>query len=203
MTQNNKKLGLDLIAAMRAATPDKRYIAELIAKGADVNVANAMSDHALYFAVFSGNADIVKMLLQAGADPERGSSSVNSTALSDAAQWGHTACVDVLIQHQARLNVQDQWGYTPLMWAAYRGHKDIVIKLIAAGADVSLVNKGWHDAAYLAWSVDQDDICTLLKKAAAEQKEKARLDSFKAAAAKGFLTGKPIKVKKINKKPPS
>ena len=48
---------------------------------------------------------------------------------------GHDACVHVLLQHRAELEVRDDKDMTPLHMAALGGHAECVEVLLAAGAD--------------------------------------------------------------------
>ncbi|MBS1970147.1 MAG: ankyrin repeat domain-containing protein [Bdellovibrionales bacterium] len=44
--------------------------------------------------------------------------------------------------HSLDINLKDHKGYSALMYAAYNGHKDLVITLIAQGADIESPDKG-------------------------------------------------------------
>jgi ankyrin repeat protein len=55
---------------------------------------------ALRFACVSGNADVVRLLLQMGADPN-GRDEVHNTCLSNAIRQGHADVVEVLLEEGA------------------------------------------------------------------------------------------------------
>ena len=63
---------------------------------------------------------------------------------------GHDACVHVLLQHRAELEVRDDKDMTPLHMAALGGHAECVEVLLAAGADARAVDSCGDSAATLA-----------------------------------------------------
>jgi len=108
-----------------------RAIVEFLLKnGADVSLSarNAQKVTALHGAVARRDLEIVKMLLEAGADPnarqERG-----FVPLHDAALNGSEPLVELLLEHGARADAKADDGKTPADMAAERGHKEIVEKL--------------------------------------------------------------------------
>lgn len=96
----------------------------------DLPAADADVRHrALAWAAQYGHAEIVRMLLDAGEDPNRynppGAHS-HSTPLHQAALAGHTPVVRLLVEHGARLDVRDiHYQGTPLEWAEYAGHTEL------------------------------------------------------------------------------
>ena len=82
-----------------------------------------------------GHVDIVKLLLELGADPNRfnpqGAHS-HSTPLHQAALAGHGDTVRLLVEHGARLDIKDiLWNGTPADWADHGGHPEIAAYLRA------------------------------------------------------------------------
>ena len=76
-----------------------------------------------------GHAEIVRLLLDAGEDPNRynpvGGHS-HATPLHQAAGRGHFEVVKVLVERGARLDMKDVlWHSTPAGWAAYAGKTQI------------------------------------------------------------------------------
>jgi ankyrin repeat protein len=82
---------------------------------------------ALSVAAQEGHVQIVRMLLDAGEDPNRYNLEGNhahSTPLHQAVLGGHEAVVRLLIESGARLDTRDAiWHGTPLGWAIYGGGK--------------------------------------------------------------------------------
>ena len=60
------------------------------------------------------------------------------------------------------LDFQNEWGNTPLHWAALNGHLEVVKALSAAGADMKVKNKAGHDAAYEAERNSKDAVVEFL-----------------------------------------
>lgn len=84
---------------------------------------------ALTLAANSGHAEIVRLLLDAGEDPNRynpiGGHS-HTTPLHQAAGAGHAEVVRLLVERGARLDLKDiLWQATPADWARYGGKTEI------------------------------------------------------------------------------
>jgi ankyrin repeat protein len=88
-----------------------------------------LADLALAMASQYGHLEIVRLLLDAGEDPNRfnpvGGHS-HSTPLHQAAGNGHLDVVKLLVERGARLDVKDiVFGGTPAGWAAHAGKKEV------------------------------------------------------------------------------
>lgn len=112
----------------------------LVAKGMDVNQANARGETPLVFAASSGEEMMVKRLLQAGADPNVKFNRAGYTLLMDAAFEGLTPVAHDLIRAKANINSQDKGGQSALHYAAKEGHRELIELLIKAGADKNLTD---------------------------------------------------------------
>jgi hypothetical protein len=87
-------------------------------------------------AVANGNMAILKMLLDAGADPN-GTTSIGDTALILAIMGDQKAAIEMLLQYKADVNRTNKFGASAFTGAAGMGDYALVEKLIKHGADVN------------------------------------------------------------------
>jgi len=96
-----------------------------------------------------GYLEIVKLLIEAGADVDQKERTSGSTALIGAAENDHTAVLEFLITKGADMNAVDAGGRTALMHACENGKIDSIETLIRYGADESIKTKANKDARKL------------------------------------------------------
>jgi len=117
-----------------------RILQWLLDQGADADFHNGWEDSALGAAAWKGHTAIVKLLLDAGADPEIGAvEDAYGTPLHRACWQGNVELVRMLLDRGADINSEDNDHDTPLCFAAGEGHLDVVAFLLNRGADP---NKG-------------------------------------------------------------
>ncbi len=102
------------------------------ARPADVDAADATGWNALMYAVKGGHDEIVRMLLQAGANVGR-RDDAGETALHLAARYGRVTATELLLRAGADLEARDSAGRSPLYRAIER-HSADVIELLQAAA---------------------------------------------------------------------
>lgn len=101
----------------------------LVQAGAELDAIDDDQNTPLMLACVKGRANIVKYLLAAGADLTlRGDDGM--TCLHLATQSGHLECVHVIMTQnnlpRKFINLQDEGGWTPLVWACENKHEDVI-----------------------------------------------------------------------------
>lgn len=125
------------VMARRAEVVDS-----LLQAGAAPNSRDEEGTPVLILAVNAGQTEVVKKLVEAGADINaRREAYFKSTALMEAGVRNDPELVEWLLDHGAELNLQDALGDTPLNWATYYGHLDLVKLYVDKGADWSVASK--------------------------------------------------------------
>ena len=127
----------------------------LVARGSDVNARDHVGFTPLIAATSWGSREagirqVAEILIAGGVDvnarkPGGGWGRAGNdglTALQQAAEFGFTSVVDLLIRNGANVNMAFADGRTPLYWAARNGHRDVVALLIEHRANVNAEAKG-------------------------------------------------------------
>jgi ankyrin repeat protein len=143
----------------------------LVGHGANVKAQTEAGCTALHGAAVSGNAALVKLLLDQGADPnvryqEPNTSGDFQTPAINAASHGHAECLRLLAEHDADVNVQGgPFERAPLLCAVTTGREDVVGLLLARGANVQA--RDWQGNSPIDWARRRGDtrIVQLLAKA--------------------------------------
>ena len=100
----------------------KRLISEC---NADINWRNNFNQTPLTWAIRSGNADMVALLLDKGGDVDT-RDKFGRAPLHTAALDGDVEMVNVILGHfLTDVNVKDYAGLTPTDWAGYEGHAEV------------------------------------------------------------------------------
>lgn len=119
--------------------------------GVPVNTKNAKGQSLLYFACMRGNVEIVKLLLQKGANPNSKSNDGDFPLIEAVYFEDKPEILEILLSEGADPNMQDTYGDTALIVAADEGYKKFIELLIKAGGDPYIKNKEGNDAFQAAY----------------------------------------------------
>ncbi len=136
---------------------DAARVRELLARGVDVNTKFRYDQTALFYAAERGHSEVVKVLLDYGANVNIRQTLWGSTPLEEAASRGHTAIVEMLLAKGAEGVDKALW------WAAHRGHVETVKAVLAHEVKTEALTS----ALATATTQGHADIAELLKKAGA------------------------------------
>ena len=104
----------------------------------------------LYMAANLGDLNLVKELIEEGADVNAVTEEKNYTPLFVAAQNGYLEVVKTLLEKEADVNAVTEKNFTPLHIAAQGGYLEVVKTLLEKGADVGAVTDEGSTSLYLA-----------------------------------------------------
>lgn len=161
---------------------DAAEVERLVKDGADVNVRLPMvgapnDDYTpLAIAAREGHPEIVRALLEAGANPRRVIGLFLGTAIHEASYFGHADVIRVMTgghepewQQPSELDAQGAYnGFTPLHDAVWHGHLEAARALIEAGARVGLKTHAGLTPRALATAYGYSELAEFLGEA--EQK---------------------------------
>ncbi len=124
-----------LLAALKGNQPE--VAAYLIDHGADVKTEGVGGDTALTHAAYWGTTDLVKRILDMGADRMK-TNSVGRTPLHYAVERNHLDAVRLLTPGPAGINAPDSRGNAPIDLAITNASEEMVLTLLNAGAKFSV-----------------------------------------------------------------
>ncbi|XP_077985257.1 ankyrin repeat, SAM and basic leucine zipper domain-containing protein 1-like [Glandiceps talaboti] len=168
-------------------------VQSFIDKGVPVDSILKTGWTALMYAASFGSSDVVKLLLDRGADPnfhkDRYTVLMSACSCNKEDESLVLNCVTELLQHGAHANAHDRYHMTPLMYASKFGYPSVVQKLInhQAGVDKQDI-RGWTALIWAA-SKGQTHVTKVLLQSNADP-NKAASDGLKAhdvAYANSFI----------------
>ncbi|MCO4274624.1 ankyrin repeat domain-containing protein [Pseudarthrobacter sp. HLT3-5] len=133
-------LDQELIAAAKAN--DVALVGELIGRGGDVNVKDAIQDSAFLYAGAEGFNEVLRLTLAAGADVAS-TNRYGGTALIPASEHGHVETVRILLAAGVPVNHVNNLGWTAMQEAILLNNggprqQDVVRQLLDAGGDPNI-----------------------------------------------------------------
>ena len=169
--QNTKGIEILLATDCNKSCRDSLPIAQII------GIADAQGFNCLYYACLFGHADVVKLLLEAGASPDFAGSEISVTPLCVACEQNQTEVVRELVNGGASPHALHNNAHTPLMVACWEGHDEIVEIMFTKTIFKSTVNHKSKDisqctALHYACSRGYSSVVSMLLDADADPNEK-------------------------------
>ena len=104
----------------------------LFAKGMDVDTTDPEANSLLMIAVRDDRAEMAERIVRRKARVNA-QNKYGETALMLASANGSLKLVRLLVEHEAKINLP---GWNPLIYAAWRGHTEVVRYLLGKGAEI-------------------------------------------------------------------
>ncbi|XP_055375684.1 ankyrin-1 [Condylostylus longicornis] len=120
----------------------------LLENGSPVDITTQNGVTPLHLAVKNNN--IVEILLQHKADPNRKIYNTGETVLHVAAKMGNVKVVEILLQAGSEINTTNNKGQTPLMTAISNGNEEVAFYLLTKEAKINLQDDQGFTAIYYA-----------------------------------------------------
>ena len=162
----NAKDNAGYTAVLRAVIDKHDDVAEALLRQPklELNAQGTHGENVLMSYVWRERVDVVKNLLERGANPNL-SDGDGDTSLHGAAQKGNIALLNLLLDAGADPNAKNKLGGTPLMWAGVYGHEEAARLLLEKGAKTNLKDNEGMTAA--AWAVKnkREGVARLLRDA--------------------------------------
>ncbi|MCG8340467.1 MAG: ankyrin repeat domain-containing protein [Cytophagales bacterium] len=134
-------------------------VKEMIRKGAKVDSTDDNGATPLHWAAFNGHLEVVRLLIDKGADKE--AKHIGQTSLHWAVIRNHLEVVRLLIDKGANIEAKYE-GWTPLHWAAANNRLKAVILLIDKGANIDAQNERLWTPLHLAVINGHQEVVNLL-----------------------------------------
>ena len=148
-----------------AAQNDLLGVDTLLKKGANANAQDALGNRPLPHAARLGAVEMVRMLLEAGADPDV--KGMGFTPLGIAALNGQLQVTALLLKAGARADLRSDNGLTPLMNAGLMNHVRIMELILRYDTDVDRENGAGRTAlSYAAEGGAEQALVLLLARGA-------------------------------------
>ena len=187
-----------IVAPLPAALSKRHFnVANLLYRhGAVVDVRNPRALTSLHVASQLDNVDIMRWLLDRGADPNARTSNGGWTPMYYATCVMHLEGLQVLLESKADINSQDDEGRTPLFYFLYinRTHSsleamkvDTVRRLLEHGADPNIPNNNHTSPLHQESSLGRLEVTQLLLShgAKVDAKDGEGRTPFELAASNG------------------
>lgn len=148
---------------LNACKNNQKAIVQTFLKKGGINLdkRDALGNTPLFYASQKGARDIVKLLVENGADVNLANNH-SSTPLHIVSQSGNKEIVAVLLENGADINGTDKEGKTPLIYSLADGRTEFTKFLLSKGADKNIKDNAGYSALDYATSRGLRDTIALL-----------------------------------------
>ena len=176
---------------MEAASAGHVGVASILVEhGASINThSNEFKESALTLACYKGHLEMVRFLLEAGADQEHKTDEMH-TALMEASMDGHVEVARLLLDSGAQVNMPADSFESPLTLAACGGHVELAMLLLERGANIEEVNDEGYTPLMEAAREGHEEMVALLLSQGGDinaQTEETQETALTLACCGGFL----------------
>jgi|SRR5690554_315590 len=147
---------------------------------------NHSGHNPLRIAVATGNLSVAAALLDKGASPNYRSEGMSSSLLL-CLESEYFALAKKMIKHGAEVDIRNEHGWTPLIWASIKGRLKAVEFLLNHGANIHACNNDGWNALTGAYFKKQTAVVNLLLEKGAVFSEKYAEAAVLSAYQSGFL----------------
>lgn len=123
-----------LITAVKAGSHE--MVTFLLSKGAQVYIEDSNAQSALWHAFKNKDTSVIIQLFKENALGRQDRHDINQTALHLAIYMKDLNLIKELLNENCPVDIQDEAGRTPLMFAAFKGDIDLVKFFLDQGADI-------------------------------------------------------------------
>jgi uncharacterized protein len=143
---------------------DVEAVRQLIGSGINVDQLDSSNDSPLIMAAYKGHTEIVRLLLEAGADVAAVDPGMQATALHAASYAGRTEAAKLLIEFGIEIDKQGPVnGYTALHDAIWENNIETARVLIDAGANLNLKSHEGQTPLDFAKAKHRKEIISLIE----------------------------------------
>ncbi|XP_065178929.1 uncharacterized protein LOC135809498 isoform X2 [Sycon ciliatum] len=154
-----------LLSVKKTDTDALNYALSQGPRKSEVMERGEEGETALHWASLLGRLDMVKLLLQHGAElacPVEGAEGFGQHPIHWAASKGQLHVVDFFLRNGASIEEIDGKGCSPLLTASQNNHVTLVLFLLSRGANLQARDNDGDSALHWAAYKGQQDVCEVL-----------------------------------------